>query len=81
MISVSIVFGCILCHSRAKTHVHNGRIHQEAVNYLLNNSIITDKESVINLAKEGADVILNSDDPFIYFIVHTKDELKEMHGL
>lgn len=55
-----------------------GRHGMEAVEYLLTNSIITSKDDVMNLAKQGADAILNSDDPFIYFILNTRDELKEL---
>jgi hypothetical protein len=55
-----------------------GRTGQDAVDYLLSVSKITSKEDVITLTNDGADVILNSDDPFIYFIMHTKDELEKM---
>jgi len=54
------------------------RTGQEAVDYLLSESKLTSKEEVITLANEGADAILSSDDPFIYFIMHTKDELEKM---
>ncbi len=55
-----------------------GRTGQDAVDYLLSVSKITSKESVIALANDGTDEILNSDDPFIYFVMHTKDELEKM---
>ena len=55
-----------------------GRTEQEAVDYLLSKSRLTSKEEVIALANEGTDAILNCGDPFIYFIMHTKDELEKM---
>ena len=50
----------------------------EAVEYLLANSKIKTKAEVVELAKEGADAIYNSDDPFIFFIMQTKDSLNEL---
>ena len=41
-------------------------------NHFLSKSSITTKEDVIKLAKAGADAILNSDDPFIKFILDSK---------
>lgn len=42
------------------------------------NSEITSKEKVIALAKSGADAILNSDDPFIKFVLSSRERLAEM---
>jgi len=55
-----------------------GRIGQEAVEYLLSKTKLTSKEEVIVLANKGSDAILNSDDPFIRFLIHTRDELDKM---
>jgi hypothetical protein len=51
---------------------------QEAVDYLLSKTKLTSKEEIITLSTKGADAILNSDDPFIYFVIQTKDELEIM---
>jgi hypothetical protein len=56
----------------------NGKKGQAAVDYILSNSIILTKDDVIALANAGADAIINSNDPFIYFVLHTKDKLKKM---
>ena len=64
--------------------ITNGKQGQDAVNYMLNNSSVTSLEKVKELAKKGADAILSSDDPFIYFIVNTKarkDELSQRMAL
>lgn len=54
---------------------------KEAAKYILDNSIMDDKDDVIDLAKKGADAIMNSDDPFIYFIKETQDKLPELQKL
>jgi hypothetical protein len=54
---------------------------KDAVNYILSNSIFADRDKVIDLAKEGADAIMKSEDPFIYFIKETQDELPELQKM
>jgi len=56
----------------------NGLNGDEALEYVLNNSIIKDSSSVVELAKKGKDAILNSNDPFIYFIINTQDNLAQL---
>jgi len=56
----------------------NGKSAEDAVDYLLANSKIKTKAEVVKLAKAGADAIYKSDDPFIYFIIQTKDRLSEL---
>ena len=51
---------------------------KDAANYALGNSVVGSKEAFVKLAKEGADAILNSNDPFIYFIKETQDQLPEL---
>lgn len=55
-----------------------GKKGWDAVDYVLNKSKLTSKEDVIALAKEGADAILESDDPLISYILSTRDDLNEM---
>jgi len=52
----------------------------EAVNYALSNSFISTKEDVIKMTKLSPDEILNSNDPFIYFIMNTRDKLAELQS-
>lgn len=56
----------------------NGKSAEDAVDYLLANSKIKTKAEVVELAKAGAEAIYKSDDPFIYFIMQTKDRLSEL---
>ena len=56
----------------------NGKSAEDAVDYLLANSKIKTKAGVVELAKAGAEAIYKSDDPFIYFIMQTKDRLSEL---
>jgi hypothetical protein len=53
---------------------------EEAVKYVLNKSYLSTKEKLIEFLKRSPDEILNSDDPFIYFIQSTKDKLKELRN-
>jgi hypothetical protein len=55
-----------------------GKKDKSALEYCLNTSLITSKEKVIALAKKGADAILNSKDPFIYFVLNTEAKGKEL---
>ena len=50
----------------------------EAVDFLLSESKILSKDDVISLAHAGTDSILNSSDPFIYFVLNTQNELAKM---
>jgi hypothetical protein len=56
----------------------NGKTGKEAVDYLLSKSRITNKEDVIRLAESGADAILDSDDPFIFYVLNTQEKLAEI---
>ncbi len=50
----------------------------DAVDYIMNVSKITSPEKVKELAEAGPDAILESDDPFIQYILKTRDDLAEM---
>lgn len=54
-----------------------GKSGKEAAEYILENSEITNLEDVKDLLDEGPDAVLNSDDPFIYFMLNSKDRAKE----
>lgn len=46
--------------------------------YLLSKSKLTSKESLIELAKSSPEEILSSQDPFIQFVLMTRDRFKEL---
>jgi len=54
---------------------------QNSVEMILSISKITTRENVIKLAKSGSDSILNSTDPFIRFILDTRDRLDELKDI
>ena len=54
-----------------------GKKGAEAVKYILENSKITNLESLKDLLAQGPDEVLNSDDPFIYFMMNSKELTKE----
>ena len=58
--------------------MYGGKSGDNAVTFIKSNSKITSAEGIETLANAGADAILNSDDPFISFILSTEDRLKEI---
>ena len=58
--------------------LYGGNKGDAAVKYIKNNSVITTADGVVSLAKQGADAILNSNDPFISFILETEKRLAEL---
>ena len=57
-----------------------GRRGEDAVDYMLNNTVLTDSVKLMALITKGPDAILNSADPFIYFIVHTEDARSDLRS-
>lgn len=53
---------------------------EEAASFVLRNSLLSTKEKLNDLLKKSPDEILNSEDPFIYFLQNTQDKLKEMRA-
>jgi hypothetical protein len=58
----------------------DGKTGNEAITNLLAKSKLATKENVIALAKSGADAILNSDDPFINFVLSSRERLAQMEN-
>ncbi|MBK7500831.1 MAG: S46 family peptidase [Ignavibacteriales bacterium] len=50
-----------------------GKQGKEAVEYVLSNSKVTSLEDVKDLLEDGADEVLKGDDPFIYFMMNSKE--------
>lgn len=59
-------------------HMFNEKESWAAVDYVLNKSQISTPEKLAKFLKEDPDKILSSDDPFIYFILNTQDEILEI---
>ena len=66
-------------HSIVKLLTNNQEGYK-AVEYAKSKTIITDAESIKEIAAKGADAILESEDPFVQFILLTTDELKELQA-
>ena len=58
--------------------LYGGNKGAAAVKFIKNNSVIKTTDGLIALAKEGANAILNSNDPFISFILQTENLLTEL---
>jgi len=53
---------------------------EAAANYMIGNTVLNNLDKLKALIKQGPDAILNSSDPFIYFIVHTRAKKAEMQN-
>jgi hypothetical protein len=51
---------------------------EQAARELTDKSSFTDKEKFLQFAQSGYEEVLSSDDPFIYYVLNTQDELKQM---
>lgn len=58
--------------------ITNGKKGNDALEYMLSHSNVTSRDKVTELANKGADAILNSNDPFIYFIIHSKERRDQL---
>jgi hypothetical protein len=58
--------------------VYGGLTNEKALNFVKTNSKIMSNESLKILLESSPEEILKSSDPFIYFVVHTKDELDKI---
>lgn len=51
---------------------------KQAADEMIRKSEFTSSEKLLKLARAGADAVLNSDDPFIFFVLNTQDELAKV---
>lgn len=55
-----------------------GRKGKDAADYMISNSSLTSNEKIKQLVNEGPEAVLNSEDPFIYFIRNTAERKNEI---
>ena len=60
--------------------ITGGRKGMEAVDYILSNSDVVSREKAAALLQKGADGIINSNDPFIYFIINSEARRVELQN-
>ncbi|MBT8377777.1 MAG: S46 family peptidase [Ignavibacteria bacterium] len=60
--------------------VTGGNRGYDAVNYMIRSSDLITINSIKELVDKGADAILNSDDPFIYFVFNTDKQFEELNA-
>lgn len=53
---------------------------QQAADEMIEKSVFSSSEELQKLVKDGADAVLESDDPFIFYVLNTQDELKQMQS-
>ncbi len=53
---------------------------EQAANGMIKKSVFSSSEKLFELTNKGADAVLNSDDPFIFYVLNTQDQLKKMQA-
>ncbi|MFC2135465.1 S46 family peptidase [Bacteroidota bacterium] len=61
--------------------VYGGNMDEEGAKYMLGKSALTSKTGIEMLLKQSPDDILNSEDPFIFFLQNTTDKLAKLRRL
>jgi hypothetical protein len=56
----------------------HGKTLEHASDELLSKSILTTKEKLLEFAKKGYNEVLISNDPFIFYVLNTQDELEKL---
>ena len=60
--------------------ITGGKKGENAVDYMLSNSFLINIDKIKGLIKKGPDAILNSTDPFIYFIIHSQPAIDQLQS-
>jgi hypothetical protein len=79
LVQVNLIQSNIKSDSELLIKLFTNKTGKDAAEIMLANSKITSKESVVALAKSDPDEILNSTDPFIFFIQNTQERLVELN--
>lgn len=51
---------------------------EQAADEMIEKSAFSSSDKLLKFANSGADAVLTSDDPFIFYVLNTQDELKQM---
>ncbi len=60
--------------------ITGGNSGKAAVDYMMNHTYLTSEAKLKDLIKKGPDAVLNSDDPFIYFVLQTSDKRDQLQA-
>ena len=77
-IQLNIIKNNLSDNDKIVSKLIGGKSIEQAATEMISNSKLTSEEKLMELASKGLDEVLNSDDPFIYYILNTRDELKRM---
>ncbi len=58
--------------------ITGGKRGDEAVDFMIESSEITTIDKIKNLVDKGPETILNSNDPFIYFVLNTQEQYEKL---
>ncbi|MBN2570878.1 MAG: S46 family peptidase [Ignavibacteriales bacterium] len=75
---VKYIVSCLGVEHNLVKDIFNGKTGNDAVNYLLENSSLTSNEKIKTFIESTPDEILNSKDPFISYILKTRNKGNEL---
>ena len=78
LVQLNIIKNNLPADDRIVKELLDGKSTEQAAGELLKKSSLTSAEKLLELVNGGYEAILNSNDPFIYYVLNTKDELKKM---
>jgi hypothetical protein len=78
LVQLNIVKNNLSADDKLVKELIGGKSTEEAAKEMISKSSFTNKEKLFGIAEEGYEAVLNSDDPFIYYVFNTQDDLKKM---
>ncbi|MFI5237785.1 MAG: S46 family peptidase, partial [Ignavibacteriales bacterium] len=81
LVQLSVLRDNLPADNQIVQSLFKGKDVTEAADDVLSKSKITNKENVITLAKSSSEAILNSDDPFINFMLSSQERLNELQSI
>ena len=78
LVQLNIIKNNLPADDRIVKELLDGKSTEQAAGELLKKSSLTSAEKLLELVNGGYEAILNSNDPFIYYVLNTQDELKKM---
>ena len=80
MVQLNILKNNLSANDKIVKELIGDKSIETAKEELVNESNLTSENKFLELANAGYEAVLNSDDPFIYYVLNTQDELKQMQA-
>ncbi|MBK7631341.1 MAG: S46 family peptidase [Ignavibacteriales bacterium] len=77
-IQLNIIKNNLYADDKIVKELIGGKTIEQAAKDIIDKSNLTSSEKFLELADGGYEAVLNSNDPFVFYILNTQDELKKM---